>query len=195
MPPVLSLQWVCVTTGRDRTFPISIIGMRHVFAAYPTRLRASTERSSQWYTQLPGYFAVHGKLPKATKTRIAYVLEEDNIVICRGDPADLDDGTGAAVLSPVYALEPDSPPAVPTGSIFVRFVEGMPVAGQREHLLRAGYSVYNILSYAPNAAWLRDVSGGIAPALSNIQRLEAVPGIVNVEPQMLFERVTRRQDG
>lgn len=53
------------------------------------------------------------------------------------------------------------------------------------------YELVESLAYAPQAAWLRAPSGDMADALAGLSRLEQLPDIENVEPQMLLESVRR----
>ena len=49
---------------------------------------------------------------------------------------------------------------------------------------RAGYRIEEVLAYAPQAAWLFTDSG-IAPALRQIDQLEAITNVQLVEPQLI----------
>ncbi len=51
----------------------------------------------------------------------------------------------------------------------------------------AGYDLEEVLSYAPQAGWASATSGSLADTLGQLHRLEAVPGIENVEVQMVGE--------
>lgn len=53
------------------------------------------------------------------------------------------------------------------------------------------YELVESLAYAPQAAWLRAPAGDIADALAGLPRLEQLPDVENVEPQMLMESVRR----
>jgi len=64
---------------------------------------------------------------------------------------------------------------------------------RRKELARAGYEVVQLLVYAPQAAWVRARSGGIAEALTSIPALEALAEVENVEPQMLMKSTQRSQ--
>jgi hypothetical protein len=81
--------------------------------------------------------------------------------------------------------------AVPTGSVLVRFAEGEPVERHRRALEGAGFELVESLAYAPHAGWVRAADGTIVDALVGLSRLEDLPGIENVEPQMLSERRPR----
>ena len=93
-------------------------------------------------------------------------------------------------MTAVYAL-PSGRLAVPTGRVFVRFREGVAPKARSEELKHAGYRITMTLAYAPSAAWLEADDGEVATALRNIERLEALNGVVNVEPQLLAPRVAR----
>lgn len=70
--------------------------------------------------------------------------------------------------------------------VFVRFTEGVTADERAEEIRRAGYEISERIDYAPNAAWLRADSRSIVDALKRIKALEQMPGIENVEPQMLM---------
>ncbi len=140
------------------------------------------------YTLKPGFYAVHG-LESPPKVGAVQLLNEGTIAIYEGEP-----GEAAAApdrLSPAYALANGGSLAVPTGLIFLRLAEEIPIAERREAVEAAGYRVVETLSYAPNAAWLRAQSGKIADALKGTKELEKIPGVENVEPQMLMASARR----
>ncbi|HAZ43592.1 MAG TPA: hypothetical protein DDW76_16925, partial [Cyanobacteria bacterium UBA11369] len=68
--------------------------------------------------------------------------------------------------------------------VFIRFAEKVDVESHREAIEQAGYQIAQTLSYAPHAAWVRAQSGKISDALTGISKLEAIPNVENVEPQM-----------
>ena len=153
---------------------------------FPERLRASTNRGDTFYTRVPDYYAAH----QAADTADAVMtLKEEGIAVYRGEP---DEGHGdAASVTPVYALQPSGPLAVPTGQIFIRFPEGVAAASRHAEIVRAGYEIVKISPYTPHAAWLKSANGNIAQALTNIPALEKLRDVENVEPQMLTVRETR----
>ena len=162
-----------------------------LFSRFPTKFRASTERSSTWYVRFPGFFAVHDPVPASIVSSVAFVLNEGAIAVCRGEPDVATLPATRTTITPVYAPESAGPPAVPTGRVFVRFAENVPVDDRRDDLARAGYTVIQTLSYAPHAAWVRARDGDIAASLAGIAALEALPDVVNVEPQMLMKSQRR----
>jgi hypothetical protein len=102
----------------------------------------------------------------------AYELDEhtEEAVYRRG-------GTGAA--------------ATPTGRVFVRFAAGTDARAQAGALAAAGFTLEAVPAYAANAAWVRPASGRLADALTGFERLLAVPGVENVEPQFETEAAPR----
>jgi len=120
------------------------------------------------------------------------LLEDGAIAVFRGELDEAGMTVQSGALSAVYGLQPSGLLAVPTGRVFVRFAEGVKAESRRQEINRAGYELIESLSYAPHAAWLRARSGDIADALAGIPRLEQLPDVENVEPQMLMESVPRR---
>jgi hypothetical protein len=114
---------------------------------------------------------------------------EDRIEIFRGEAEQQKNAPGQ--VGPVYTLQPGGAPAVPTGRVFIRFKEGVPVERRLREIEQAGYEVAQRLEYAPHAAWLRARSGEIADALTRIPALEQIADVENVEPQMLMQRANR----
>ena len=143
------------------------------------------------YVLLPGYYAVHNRPPGTPSPGAVFLLNDGAIAVFQGKP-ETGAPASAANLSPVYRLHPEGPLAVPTGLVLVRFGEGVVAETRREELARAGYEIEESLAYAPQAAWVRARSGKIAAALEGIPALQALPDIEHVEPQMLMQRVRRR---
>ena len=99
--------------------------------------------------------------------------------------------SAALTITPVYATDPSGPLAVPTGRIFIRFTPDIRVEVHRRSLAERGYTVVTIPSYAPHTAWVQAINGDIATSLLNIEKLNGLPGIVNVESQLLMQRDSR----
>jgi hypothetical protein len=170
--------------------------MRDLFSEYPSQVRAGTQRPGSSYVRKTGYYAEHGRQPDAPAPGATSVLNDAAIAVFHGEPPEEKGGPLPSVtLSPIYELQPGGSPAVPTGLVFVRFREGVEVASQQQEIDRAGYETARSLPYASNAAWLRARSGSIADALSGIPKLEDLPDIANVEPQMLMESAPRQEKG
>jgi hypothetical protein len=62
----------------------------------------------------------------------------------------------------------------------------------RSQFAAAGFEIEQVPSYAPNAAWLRPLEGGVAAALNGLDELERLDGVAHAEPQLLRERAARR---
>ena len=84
---------------------------------------------------------------------------------------------------PVYAF--GSLLAYPTGSIWVRFRDGIDASSRAADLGRAGYRIESSPPYAPNGAFV--TAEDAATALSGLESLRAVEGMEHVEPQLLVE--------
>ena len=96
-------------------------------------------------------------------------------------------GSEVASIGPVYRQVPGGQLAVPTGRALVRFAPGDAAHQHRDELAEAGYELDQVLSYAPHAAWVRARSGAIVDALRHLGRLEDVPGVEHVEPQLVSQ--------
>jgi hypothetical protein len=169
---------------------------KNYFSEYPQQIRFGTEQFAVLYSRKPGYYAVHYKQPGTVVPGAVLQLNDGAIAVFQGEPDESENAIRLAsttgTLGPIYTLQADGTLAVPTGLVFIRFVEGVEVESHREAIKQAGYEIAQSLSYAPQAAWLRAQSGNILDALVGISKLEAIPTVENVEPQMLMERVQRQ---
>jgi hypothetical protein len=149
---------------------------------YPKQLRASTQQPEVVYLRDDAHYAVHGKPAKGRSVVMAE--GESGIAVYAGKPKALSKNM-TAVYRNNTAL------AVPTGRVFVRFAEGVDAGAHEQLIAKAGYRIEQQLSYAPNAAWLRDADDDVACALCHIDKLEAMPDVENVEPQLLTQRALK----
>ncbi len=169
--------------------------MANTFPAYPAAIRASTEHSGLRYVRVPHYFTIFGHPPSGIATVVSLPGSEGEIAICRGDAAEMARAAEVWETAPAYALAPAGPLSAPSGLVFIRFEDGVDVVARNEEIARADYIVVKRVPQAPNAAWLAATSRRVADALEGIGRLEQIPNVVNVEPQMLSERVHRQGGG
>jgi hypothetical protein len=98
------------------------------------------------------------------------------------------DGAGGG---PLYRRAPGGEVVEPTGRVLVRFGADERAAEHEADLAAAGFEVDEVLSYAPQAAWVRPGSGRVVDALRDLDRLQELPGVVAVEPQMIGRRAQR----
>jgi hypothetical protein len=156
--------------------------------APPRRLRASSRSRDLEYRLADDLVALHRRADKTLAASADVVAElPEAVVVRRGAKKTAErGGTG-----PVYHAGDPRTLAVPTGKLFVRLKKGLRASARRTAFARAGYEIVGSPSYAPNAAWLAPATGTIAEALSNIGRVERIAGVVNVEPELLRQRVAR----
>lgn len=165
---------------------------KNPLSKFPREVRSRTQRPVTVYTRLPDHYAVHGPRPDRPPSEnpvLAMGEGEDRIEIFRGEAVKQKNSRGK--IGPVYTLQPGGAPAVPTGRVFIRFKEEIPVEERLQEIEQAGYEIAQRLEYAPHAAWLRARSGEIADALTDIPALEQIADVENVEPQMLMQRANR----
>lgn len=165
--------------------------LRDYLDAYPQKLKVSTVRSDQWCYRDKQYFAVLGKPKDRVGLPVAWASPGDQITVFEGDPDSLKPALGEQELRPVYRMPPSGPLLVLTGLIFARFEEGVAVEDKRRQIAGAGFEIVSIPPYATHSAWLTAAGGQVSRAVAGITALEALPGIVNVEPQLLGPRVQR----
>jgi hypothetical protein len=149
---------------------------------FPKRLRASTQKPDIVYVRDDEHYAMHGQ--PARGRGVVMTEGEGGIAVFAGQPKALSKNM-TAVYRNNAAL------AVPTGRVLVRFAEGVDAGDHLKMLEQAGYCIEQQLPYAPNAAWLCNLDGDIAGALSHIDQLEKLPGVENVEPQLLTPRALK----
>lgn len=169
--------------------PMARMDLKRLLAAAPATLRVSSARPSITLQRDVDLVALHDA-PRVPDE--AMVLERGLLVVGVALTT-ADDLSSSAGVGPVYRHGEGGRLAVPTGRVLVRFKEG-DVTERREALEAAGYRLESVLGHAPCAGWFRSTSGGIVGALRDIERLEVVPGVVSVEPQMVGER-HRRPEG
>jgi hypothetical protein len=156
---------------------------------FPEEVRHSTAQSHLAYRRLPDAFAIHGPVPASLRDAISAVVDEGAISVLRlGADSEL---VPAERTTPVYSLGPGGTPAVPTGRLLVRFASGDRAVAHQVAVERAGYRITQTLPHAPEAAWVESADGNLAHALAGVSRLESLPGVVNVEPQMIAPSVRR----
>lgn len=192
----------CIVVCDDAAHPVPSLHTAHTamapppdpaaspdpLAAYPARLRHSTEHAERVYARAADRYALPEDAAAATAPPDDNLLTDDGrrLGLYRCAPGRAPPGAQA-----VY-LEPGSGRCwVPSGRVFVRFVPTAQADSRRAALLQAGYRITAVLSYAPQAAWLEAADGGPAQALAGIARLEALAGMENVEPQWLAPRAAR----
>jgi hypothetical protein len=146
------------------------VDVKRMLALAPAELRHSTEHPDVAYTLADDVVATH---PSETGD---------------GDPsvAPVGDAPDDASLGPVYR-KPGGEIAVPTGRALVRFADSDRAERHRDEIAAAGFDLEPPLSYAPQAAWVRASSGTITDTLRGLPQLEALPGVENVEPQLITE--------
>lgn len=182
--------WVGVLAGG-----CSVNVNRENFAGYPQQVEFGAAPGQRVYVQKPGYYAVHYAQPDALLTDevavegAVVVMEEEAIAIFRGTPRRTLPSDSST--SPVYTLQSGSTLAIPTGKVFVRLAESVPIESRQDAIAAAGYEIVDRPAYAPHAAWVQARSGNIADALRQLSQLTAIPDVENVEPQMLTQRALR----
>ena len=153
---------------------------------YPLRLCASTEHPEVIYIRAKGYHAVKGD--SDTVTRHAKLTLEDGdgtYAVMEGEPGSLRNNISAVYMGSGGLM------FVPTGRVFVRLRDDALLEAHAEAFRRLGYVITQTLPYAPNAGWLEHVNKDAAEALRGIPDLARLPGVQNVEPQLLTVRAQR----
>jgi hypothetical protein len=138
------------------------------------------------FRRAPDLIAVHAS-PEDMPGGAMLLLEDGSIGVFASSPTH----PGA---SPVYHAASQTSAAtiaVPTGRVLLRYGADTAVTERAADIKRAGYLIEEQLAYAPNAAWVRAADGSITSALRDLDALESLPGVENVEPQMI-RAATRR---
>ena len=156
-----------------------------MLAAAPAEVRHSTQQRGIVYTLARDVVAAHhagagGRLAPGHRAGPVTIMPAGEAPAARG-----------VVLGPVYRRRGGGGLVVPTGIALVRFGEGDRAERHREKLAAAGYEIEQALPYAPHAASVRAHSAEITDALRGLVQLEQLPGVNNVEPQLLSEAARR----
>jgi hypothetical protein len=162
---------------------------RDPLAAFPERIRQSTQNPNIVYVRTSGLYAVQGGAVRSMAVDtplVALTAETGEIRVYRGKPL-ATRSLGTMPVTAVYSPQASSAIAVPTGRVFVRFVDAVEAITREKELLGAGYRIVETLSYAPNAAWLT-CEGGTLAALRGLEKIEQLSGVENVEPQFVSQR-------
>lgn len=180
-----------MATCSTRSYSRATVAETDAFYAFPRTLHASTTQPKLLYRRQPELIAIHDRSEPPPGWKVVLTLDDPPIVICRGDTRALPHALLHATLTPVYALARGGAPAVPTGLVLVRFREGITATACGDVMAREGFTIHDVLPYAPSAAWVKAVSGGIPASLRGIPALESLPDVVNVEPQMVKHSARR----
>lgn len=155
-------------------------------AGFPREIEFDTNSGRTRYALAQGVYAVHGgKVGGEPLLR----LESEGIEVHEGTPpTEVPHGT---VITPAYRLGPQGPLAVPTGAVFVRLEEGHRLEALQERLADVGFTLTQVLPYAPHAGWARASSGRVQDTLEKFTVLLGLESVAAVEPQLLTERRKR----
>jgi hypothetical protein len=145
--------------------------------------------SPQNYHLDDSYFAVHGQHSSAQAAPSLEFVPENIAVYPIDHLSQI--GQAPPQTGPVYTLGKGGSIAVPTGRIFVRLASGSRFEDHATDFRNAGYEIDQTISYAPSAGWVRSLSHSIASSLARLDRLHTIPGVENVEPQMLSKAVRK----
>lgn len=147
----------------------------------PGVLRVRTGRGESIYELAPDLVAIHGVEPGP---HAVAAFENEGVTVEKAER--LSEPLAGERLGPVY-LQPGGALVVPTGRAFVRFAEGERPDRHTDDLRAAGFELEEVPSYAPHAAWVRPAGGGVVEGLQLLERLERLPGVESVEPQLLTQ--------
>jgi hypothetical protein len=163
------------------------VGVTDGLTAFPATIELSRAEPPRRYVRRPDLFAIHGELPDGIGAADGEPLAPGITLL----PVALFNRIGeGARVTPVYSLGAAGHPLVPTGRVLVRFSEADQAETHRDAIERAGYRLVGPLAYAPHAAWV-DSPDDAAHALGGLARLEGLPGLVHVEPEMVGRRASR----
>lgn len=155
-----------------------------MLALAPAKLLHSTQRGDIAYALARDVVATHGPITDSDALR--HDARSVTITPARDVPA----GAGV-VVGPVYRREAGGGLVIPTGAVLVRFADGDRAEQHRDAVAAAGFEIERVTAYAPQAAWVRARSAEIVDALRGLMRLAQLPGVDNVEPQLLSEAARR----
>jgi hypothetical protein len=161
--------------------------------AYPRQIRHSTAQPGLLFERSATLYAKNGEPAHRSDGVPVLALTTDTgepITVYEERPEE----PGAIQAEDAIAVYVDPASGrilVPTGRVFVRFNESIAADAMRAPLQEAGYRIVSVPDYARHTAWLEATSGGASRGLADIARLEGLPGVENVEPQLLSLRAAR----
>jgi hypothetical protein len=151
----------------------------------PVVLRVRTGRGESAYQLAPDLVALHGVEPGPDAVA---AFEDEGVTV--EEVERVSEPLAAERLGPVYR-QPGGALVVPTGRAFVQFAQGERADRYADERRAAGFELEEVPSYAPHAAWVRPAGGGVVEGLQLLERLQRLPGVESVEPQLL-SRAARR---
>lgn len=146
---------------------------------FPQHIEVESEGRRSTYSLRDDLYAVHD-WDGAADTPPVLAFRDVRVAVFRGSPAG---------RMPVYESGPGGRLSVPTGTMWVRFAEGIDAKSRAADLEKVGFRIERSPKYAPNGAFVVAVEPTFA--LAHLQDLRAVEGIEHVEPQMLSEATSR----
>ena len=156
-------------------------------AAFPSTIELGRTRPPRRYARSADLIAIHGALPSGLAAGEGETLAPGITLLPSGLATRVASGVR---VTPVYVLATGTQPLVPTGRVLVRFAESESAEAHRRDIESAGYRLVESLPYARHAVWLESPQSWGA-ALRDLPRLESLPGVVHVEPEMVGRRATR----
>jgi hypothetical protein len=171
--------------------PISGSGMqlKERIDSFPDRIEVGPPGKTARWLRDPDLLAAQGSVPEALAAEPAGEVPGEGLALASAAPDAAAPAAELARVTAVYRAGEGGPVGVPTGEVFVRFAAGTRAANHRSALAAAGFEIKEVPAYAPHAAWVRARSHDAAEALAGLGRLAALPGVENVEPQLLSARV------
>jgi hypothetical protein len=146
---------------------------------FPERIEVESAGRRGTYSLRTDLYAVHDWDGSSAESPVL-ALPETRVAVFSGSPAG---------RMPVYAMEPGGGLFVPTGTVWVRFAEGVDAASRAPDLEKIGFRIERSPKYAPNAAFV--AAAEPAAALSGLSALRALEGVEHVELQMLSAASSR----
>lgn len=165
--------------------------LQRLISSWPRSVVHSYARSTPVYERVDELVALHGTRGVASMAEPAIVAFDEEAVAVFPADAVARAGVDHSRLGPVYRHGVPGRLLVPTGRVFVRFVDGEIIEQHRRELAEAGFAIERSVAYAPQAGWVVPTAGGIGDALSGLDRLGGLDGVENVEPEMLAEKESR----
>lgn len=162
-------------------------------SAFPERIPAprppgrSGDQGAFTYLLDPDRVALRGPLPSSVAPGAAVRLGPDLTVV----PATGTPEASAAVLLPVYSLGAGGAPFVPTGSLGLRFREGISARERQGSLHDLGYRILAVPAYAPHFTWIEAESGRLVDTLAGLDELQRLPDVAHLEVQMVTPKAMR----
>lgn len=157
---------------------------------FPESIAASVPDAKLFYRKKSGVLGVIGKLDEIPCLPICEI-EAERIAVYGSDDLQPLLTKLSFKLVAVYSSNDSDDYLVPTGKVFIRLDDKALLKDITNELKQIGFKLIQLAPFVENAGWLEFDKYNIAAALREYPSLASLPGVLQVEPQLLRQSVAR----